>query len=111
VLISTCGSTVVQQFYQSRVSDEFVLRGNTAIVRCLIPSFVADFVQVVEWITDGGSFAASSASNTDYGNTKCYRLSFPYPPHSKRVFPLQNFRNRSDFPGCWMQTSARRFPI
>jgi hypothetical protein len=85
---------VVQQFYQSRVSDEFVLLGNTAVVKCLIPSFVADFVQVVEWITDGGSFAASSASNTDYGNTKCYLLSFPCPSDSKHDFRLQNFCNR-----------------
>lgn len=84
---------MVQQFYESRVSDEFVLRGNTAIVKCLIPSFVADFVQVIEWVTDGGSFSASAASNTDYGNTKCYQLSFSYPTDSKHVFHLQNFCN------------------
>ncbi|PSN52396.1 hypothetical protein C0J52_03159 [Blattella germanica] len=57
---------VVHQFYQSRVIDEFVLRGNTATVKCLIPSFVADFVQVVEWITDDGSFSTTPTSDTDY---------------------------------------------
>ncbi|KAJ9598740.1 hypothetical protein L9F63_026727, partial [Diploptera punctata] len=57
---------VVHQFYQSRVNDEFVLRGNTATVKCLIPSFVADFVQVIEWITDDGSFSAASASTNNY---------------------------------------------
>ena len=77
----TCDSTVVQQFYQTRVIDEFVLRGNAATVKCLIPSFVADFVQVVEWVTDGGSFSAS-ASNTDYGNKKCCPLSVCDPPGS-----------------------------
>lgn len=30
--------------------DEHVLRGNTAIVKCHIPSFVADFVEVSAWI-------------------------------------------------------------
>lgn len=30
--------------------DENVLRGNTAIVKCHIPSFVADFVLVDAWI-------------------------------------------------------------
>lgn len=30
--------------------DENVLRGNTAIVKCHIPSFVADFVIVDAWI-------------------------------------------------------------
>jgi hypothetical protein len=75
VITYTCDSTVVQQFYQTRVIDEFVLRGNTATLKCLIPSFIADFVQVVEWVTDGGSFSASSTSDTDYGNrnvTLCF---------------------------------------
>lgn len=82
----TCDATVVQQFYQTRVIDEFVLRGNTATVKCLIPSFVADFVQVVEWVTEGGSFSASSTSDTDYGNKKCCPLSFCYPSDLKYVF-------------------------
>lgn len=71
VTVYTCDSTVVHQFYQSRVIDEFVLRGNTATLKCLIPSFVADFVQVVEWITDDGSFSATPTSDTNYGNTIC----------------------------------------
>ncbi|KAK0156909.1 hypothetical protein PV327_011536, partial [Microctonus hyperodae] len=45
----------VQQFYESRVIDEFVLRGNTAILKCLLPSFVGDFVDVVEWLADDGT--------------------------------------------------------
>lgn len=32
--------------------DENVLRGNTAIVKCHIPSFVADFVVVDAWIAN-----------------------------------------------------------
>lgn len=46
---------VVQQFYQSRVIDEFVLKGNTGILKCLVPSFVTDFVQVEAWIADDGT--------------------------------------------------------
>ncbi|KAJ8895518.1 hypothetical protein PR048_000854 [Dryococelus australis] len=57
---------VVHQFYQSRVIDEFVLRGNTAVLKCLVPSFVADFVDIVEWVTDDGSFSASPTDNSDY---------------------------------------------
>lgn len=30
------------------------MRGNSAIIKCLIPSFVADFVQVTAWINDEG---------------------------------------------------------
>lgn len=32
--------------------DEHVLRGNTGILKCHIPSFVADFVTVSAWIDD-----------------------------------------------------------
>lgn len=32
--------------------DEHVLRGNAAIVKCHIPSFVIDFVYVSAWILD-----------------------------------------------------------
>lgn len=28
------------------------MRGNSAIIKCLIPSFVADFVHVVAWINE-----------------------------------------------------------
>ncbi|XP_063932350.1 cell adhesion molecule Dscam1 isoform X5 [Zophobas morio] len=45
---------VVKQFYQSRVIDEFVLKGNTGILKCLVPSFVTDFVQVDAWVADDG---------------------------------------------------------
>lgn len=45
---------VVQQFYQSRVIDEFVLKGNTGILKCLVPSFVTDFVQIEAWLADDG---------------------------------------------------------
>lgn len=45
---------VVHQFYESRVIDEFVLRGNAATLKCNLPSFVADFVLVEAWISDDG---------------------------------------------------------
>lgn len=47
--------TVVQQFYQTRVTDEFVLRGNSATLKCNLPSFVVDFVSVDAWVTDDGT--------------------------------------------------------
>lgn len=45
---------MVNQFYEAEVTNEYVMRGNTAILRCLIPSFVADFVQVVAWSDSDG---------------------------------------------------------
>uniref|UniRef100_A0ABD2WQD2 Ig-like domain-containing protein n=1 Tax=Trichogramma kaykai TaxID=54128 RepID=A0ABD2WQD2_9HYME len=46
---------VVHQFYQSEVNNEYVIRGNAAILKCSIPSFVAEFVQIVGWQDDQGN--------------------------------------------------------
>lgn len=40
------------QYYEADVNKEHVIRGNSAVMKCLIPSFVADFVEVVSWHTD-----------------------------------------------------------
>lgn len=58
------GVAVVAQPYETRVSDEFVIRGNAAILKCSIPSFVADFVTVQAWVTDDGMTYYASR---DYG--------------------------------------------
>ncbi|XP_055906137.1 cell adhesion molecule Dscam2 isoform X23 [Eupeodes corollae] len=43
---------VVPQSYTVNVMDEAVLRGNSAILKCHIPSFVADFISVSSWVED-----------------------------------------------------------
>lgn len=50
---------VVEQFYQSEVNNEYVIRGNSAVLKCSIPSFVADFVSVVSWHDETGSSYAN----------------------------------------------------
>lgn len=45
--------SVVTQKYEVSVMEEYVLRGNAAILKCHIPSFVADFVHVSSWLQDG----------------------------------------------------------
>lgn len=35
--------------------SEFVMKGNAAILKCSIPSFVADFVYVTAWVDDEGN--------------------------------------------------------
>ncbi|XP_066145675.1 cell adhesion molecule Dscam1 isoform X22 [Euwallacea fornicatus] len=45
---------VVGQAYTANVMDESVLKGNTAILKCHIPSFVSDYVFVVSWLQDNG---------------------------------------------------------
>ncbi|KAH9368878.1 hypothetical protein HPB48_004377 [Haemaphysalis longicornis] len=40
---------VVEQYYEVQVYDEFTIAGNTAVLRCHVPSFVRDDVVVVSW--------------------------------------------------------------
>lgn len=61
-------STVVRQSYEPRVTDEDVLRGNSAIVKCTIPSFVADYVHVMDWVTDEDNSLSTFSFNGSEGN-------------------------------------------
>ncbi|GFQ82593.1 down syndrome cell adhesion molecule-like protein Dscam2 [Trichonephila clavata] len=44
---------VVQQPYAVDVYDEFVMRGNTAVLKCHVPGLVQDYVTITSWIRDG----------------------------------------------------------
>lgn len=47
-----------------QVHDEYVISGNTAVLRCQVPSYVADYVVVTAWIQDNGLHLYP---NTDIG--------------------------------------------
>lgn len=48
---------VVIQSYEAEADNEYVIRGNSAIMKCEIPSFVTDFVAVDLWSdTDGNEY-------------------------------------------------------
>ncbi|XP_025202791.1 Down syndrome cell adhesion molecule-like protein Dscam2 isoform X42 [Melanaphis sacchari] len=44
----------VSQYYEVDVNKEPVIKGNSVVMKCGIPSFVADFVIVLSWTTDKG---------------------------------------------------------
>lgn len=50
----------MNQFYKAEILTEYVIRGNTAVLKCSIPSFVADFVHVEAWIDEEGNEMTSS---------------------------------------------------
>lgn len=60
---------VVTQFYITEAENEYVIKGNAAVMKCKIPSFVADFVYVEAWINaeDGTALTATNDSSTSYG--------------------------------------------
>ncbi|XP_049955421.1 Down syndrome cell adhesion molecule-like protein Dscam2 [Schistocerca serialis cubense] len=43
-------AAVMKQYYEVQVYDEFVMVGNTAVLRCHVPSFVRDYVIVTSWL-------------------------------------------------------------
>ena len=45
---------VVSQSYHVTVPDDSVILGNDVIVKCNIPSFMADFLSVTGWVNSEG---------------------------------------------------------
>ncbi|XP_059046521.1 cell adhesion molecule Dscam2 isoform X38 [Achroia grisella] len=43
---------VITQHYDTDVNKEYVIMGNSIVIKCQVPSFVADFIEVLSWHTD-----------------------------------------------------------
>lgn len=54
----------MKQKYDVQVYDEYVISGNTAVLRCQVPSYVSEYVMVTSWLQDG---AVNIYPNTDIG--------------------------------------------
>ncbi|GIY36363.1 uncharacterized protein CDAR_420531, partial [Caerostris darwini] len=44
----------MKQHFNPQVFDDFVVRGNTAVLRCHLPAFVREYVVVDSWIRNDG---------------------------------------------------------
>lgn len=51
------------------MDNEYVMRGNSAILKCSIPSFVADFVHVTAWVDEDGKEIVASEDFTESKST------------------------------------------
>lgn len=82
---------VVNQFYDpTLMPSEFVMRGNAAIMKCSIPSFVADFVYVTAWVDDEGNEIVPSEME---GGESGFKKKFvtPRKKNSLKNFPILIF--------------------
>lgn len=79
---------MVAQYYEADVNKEHVIRGNAAIIKCLIPSFVADFVDVVSWHTDQEDVYYPG---TDYGSSRVRFVFFLFWFRNNNNIEWQNF--------------------
>ncbi len=60
---------VSSQQYETHILPESVIHGNDALLKCSIPSFVADFVSVAGWIdSEGNQLGQWTRTNTIPGN-------------------------------------------
>ena len=57
----------VTQDYRTDATIVYVIIGNSALLKCEIPSFVADFVSIYSWIDNAGK-EYFSRINLNYGN-------------------------------------------
>ncbi|XP_047530754.1 Down syndrome cell adhesion molecule-like protein Dscam2 isoform X25 [Vanessa atalanta] len=58
---------VVSQPYEAEADNEYVIRGNAAIMKCELPSFVSDFVFVEMWTdSDGGTYYPGNSEEGKY---------------------------------------------
>ncbi|XP_037715219.1 Down syndrome cell adhesion molecule-like protein Dscam2 isoform X9 [Drosophila subpulchrella] len=84
---------VVHQFYQTRVIDEFVLRGNSATLKCLVPSFVADFIDVEGWIDEEGVEIRRPLPDDSIGNHGKYLVLPSGELHIREVGPEDGYKS------------------
>ena len=55
--------------YKTDASQEYVIVGNDAIVKCQYPSFVSDFLSVDGWIdSEGGEYSSNWEMIQNFGN-------------------------------------------
>ncbi|KAG8198710.1 hypothetical protein JTE90_023480 [Oedothorax gibbosus] len=58
---------VVNQKYEIHLFDEFILKGNMAVLRCPVPSFVSDYVRVTSWERVDGFLITPGIISGKYG--------------------------------------------
>lgn len=85
----------MSQYYVTEAENEYVIRGNAAIVHCKIPSFVTDFVYVESWIMDDGQILTIDNTNNGQGTFSLYILKKLF------LFPLSPSFN-APFDSCFL---------
>lgn len=54
------------QIFEVQVYDVFVIRGNSAIFKCQVPSYMGDHIDIVEWTsTDNETYKMSDSDGVN----------------------------------------------
>ena len=62
---------VVRQIYKTDGSQEYVIVGNDALVKCQYPSFVSEFLTILGWANSEGEFYSAGQDNDGIGPVPC----------------------------------------
>ena len=65
-------NSVVGQEYETDVNKEYVIRGNSAVLKCQWPSFMADYLSIDSWMVDT-TLISPSDHNGIYGHSSSRR--------------------------------------
>ena len=60
----------VSQDYETETHNEYVIRGNAALLKCGIPSYIADFIDVESWHDSDGIVYTYSTLENGMGRRK-----------------------------------------
>nr|XP_049465899.1 Down syndrome cell adhesion molecule-like protein Dscam2 isoform X46 [Anopheles coluzzii] len=82
---------VVIQSYEAEADNEYVIRGNSAIMKCEIPSFVSDFVAVDLWSDSDGNEYYPGAEPS--GNDGKYMVLPSGELHIREVGPEDGYKS------------------
>ena len=63
---------VVSQIYKTDGSQEYVIVGNDALVKCQYPSFVSEFLTILGWANSEGEFYSADQDNHGTGTALCH---------------------------------------
>ena len=69
---------MILQGYQTEISNEHVILGNDAILKCSLPSFVSDFVSVHAWVDNEANSYEINTSIGKYENMKLLSILIIY---------------------------------
>ena len=58
----------------TEATNEYVIMGNSALMRCVIPSFVSDFISLQSWQDEKGNVIV--AHNNNHGRQQHWKIKY-----------------------------------
>ena len=83
--------SVVSQDYVTETNNEYIILGNDALMKCEVPSFVSDLVQVHSWIdNENNEFYLKDGfrSKRVGGRAGVFMFFFKFQSHDRRTHKL-----------------------